>query len=206
MGQRRIRPSGRTLGASTRHRRPRELLEDEILQAAWEELARVGYASLTIEGVARRAGTGKAVLYRRWPSRAELVFAALRRFVPEPLSGNVPDTGDVREDVLVLLRRQRSSLEAFAPDVVHGLAAERHEDEGVGNVAAQAQRAGCDAMLAILERAAERGQVRLDKVSRRIASLPLDLVRHDVLLMAARVTDEQLMEIVDDLLLPLVQA
>lgn len=46
----------------------------------------------------------KAVLYRRWPSRAELVIAAVRQRAPM-LSGAAPDTGSVRGDVLALLGR-----------------------------------------------------------------------------------------------------
>jgi AcrR family transcriptional regulator len=66
----------------------------------------LGYANLTMEGVATRAGTGKAVLYRRWPNRAALVLAAMRRRVG-PLASQVPDTGDLRQDVLIVLRQFR---------------------------------------------------------------------------------------------------
>ncbi|MEU4746994.1 helix-turn-helix domain-containing protein, partial [Actinosynnema sp. NPDC023658] len=57
-------------------------LEQAILDAAWDELCEVGYARLTIEGVAIRAGTSKSVIYRRWGSRAELALAAWFRRVP----------------------------------------------------------------------------------------------------------------------------
>ncbi len=62
------------------------------LRAAWEEVSEVGYAQLTMEGVAARAGTSKPVLYRRWPNRAALVLAAMRRQVV-PISSDIPDTG-----------------------------------------------------------------------------------------------------------------
>ena len=60
-----------------RHRRRGEELESALLDAAWEELAAVGFASLTMESVAARAKTGVAVLYRRWPNKDELVLAAI---------------------------------------------------------------------------------------------------------------------------------
>src|SRR5580704_17603611 len=63
-------------GGTTRRRG--EALETALLDAAWEELQAVGYAGLTTEAVADRAGTSRAVIYRRWPKRAELVIAALR--------------------------------------------------------------------------------------------------------------------------------
>jgi len=76
-------------------------LENALLQAAWDEARAVGYAGLTMEGVAARAGTGKAVLYRRWPRRAELVLAAMRHHLGS-ISSEIPDTGDLREDVLIV--------------------------------------------------------------------------------------------------------
>src|ERR671937_754114 len=61
-----------------RTRRRGAALEAAILDATWTELAAVGYERLSMEGVAARAGTSKAVLYRRWPNRADLL-ALLRR-------------------------------------------------------------------------------------------------------------------------------
>src|SRR5580658_5732141 len=79
-------------------RRRGEALEAALLDAAWDELQLAGYQALTMEAVADRAGTSRAVLYRRWPKKAELVVAALRRHRPI-LSGDVPDTGSLRGDV-----------------------------------------------------------------------------------------------------------
>src|SRR4051794_20026628 len=87
-----------------RRRRRGAMLEDAIVDAAWDELRAVGYANLTMEGVAARAKTSRAVLYRRWRGRPELVLAAKRAHAPL-LSGLTPDTGSLREDVLVLMRR-----------------------------------------------------------------------------------------------------
>ena len=62
-----------------------------------------------MDAVADRAGTSRAVLYRRWPKRPELVIAALRRHRPM-LSGEVPDTGSLRGDVLAVLQRMSRRL------------------------------------------------------------------------------------------------
>ena len=56
------------------------------------------------------------------------------------------------------------------------------------------------------ERAAARGEVRLDKVTRRMATLPVDLARHELLITRAPVPETALIEIVDDIFLPLVRA
>src|SRR5215471_744924 len=77
-------------------------LEHAILRAAAEELTESGYAGLTMDRVARRAGTNKNTIYRRWPNRAALGIAAYHTLAVAAL--RVPDTGELRADVLELLR------------------------------------------------------------------------------------------------------
>ena len=77
-------------------------LETAILDATLDLLATSGLGSLTMEGVAAAAHTGKASVYRRWPSKEDLLVDAMRHGLP-PLDEG-PDTGSVREDLLVLLR------------------------------------------------------------------------------------------------------
>lgn len=91
-------------GFRNRPRRRGATLEQAILGAAWEELMQVGYRDFTIEGVAARAQTGKQAIYNRWTGRAELVIAAIREHAAA-FSGALPNTGDLRADVLALLRR-----------------------------------------------------------------------------------------------------
>ncbi|AUX47993.1 TetR family transcriptional regulator [Sorangium cellulosum] len=72
-----------------------------ITAAFFREWARVGYAALSIEAVARRAGVGKAAVYRRWPSKLAMASELLLK------SGirvaQVPDTGSLEGDVRALL-------------------------------------------------------------------------------------------------------
>src|ERR1700678_4607985 len=85
-----------------RHRRRGEELERALLDAAWEELATVGFTSLTMESVAARAKTGVAVLYRRWANKDELVIAAIRHYgTTRPVE--IPDTGSLRGDMFALI-------------------------------------------------------------------------------------------------------
>lgn len=65
--------------------------------------------------------------------------------------------------------------------------------------------AGAEAMATILQAAAARGEVRLDRIAPRVASLPTDLARHELLFRRTAVPDDVLTEIVDDVFLPLVQ-
>src|ERR1700753_3922589 len=89
---------------SPANRRRGTALEDAVLHAAWAELVEQGYANMTLESVARRAGTSRPVLFRRWPSRIKLATAALARyFALNPIE--IPDLGNFAAEVSLLLRR-----------------------------------------------------------------------------------------------------
>src|SRR2546430_9641387 len=83
--------------------RPRSVrTEKAILRAASELVASSGLADMTIEGVADRAGVGKASIYRRWPSKGALAFDAV---VDTILSTQpTPDTGSLEGDLLQVAR------------------------------------------------------------------------------------------------------
>jgi AcrR family transcriptional regulator len=74
----------------------------EVLRATAEELARVGYAALRVEDVARAARVNKTTVYRRWPTKMQLVTETLQRERERCIV--IPDTGSVREDLRVMLR------------------------------------------------------------------------------------------------------
>jgi AcrR family transcriptional regulator len=183
--------------APGRSRRRGAALEDALLQAAWEEVSSAGYAKLTMEGVAARAGTAKSVIYRRWPNRATLVRAAIRHHLG-PDTGDVFDTGDLREDVLNVLRRFRANFEEVPADTIHGLLSELHDiPEDVLAVTPEV-------ITAMLYRAAARGEVRPDRITPRIAALPGNLVRHELIVPRGDLSDAALAGIVDEIFLPLV--
>jgi AcrR family transcriptional regulator len=84
----------RTTGVRTRGRAA-EVVE-RILRATGEELSRVGYAALRVEDVAARSGVNKTTVYRRWPTKPELVAAAVRELMAQR---DDIDTGNLREDL-----------------------------------------------------------------------------------------------------------
>jgi AcrR family transcriptional regulator len=75
----------------------------EVLRATADELGRVGYAALRVEDVAQHADVNKTTIYRRWPTKADLVTAALQHDGDQCIEA--PDTGSVRGDLLFMLRR-----------------------------------------------------------------------------------------------------
>ncbi|MGZ3599785.1 MAG: TetR/AcrR family transcriptional regulator [Ktedonobacterales bacterium] len=81
--------------------RPRSTQADQaILTATLQELTAVGYESMSIEGIAQRAGVGKSTIYRRWPSKEALVMAATRAL---QTAAPIIDTGDLRHDLHALI-------------------------------------------------------------------------------------------------------
>ncbi|MBA3822722.1 MAG: TetR/AcrR family transcriptional regulator [Ktedonobacterales bacterium] len=197
-------PARRELGEpGAKTRRRGDSLETDILQAAWDELMVVGYSHLTMEGVAERAKTSKAVVYRRWHSRAELVIAAMIHHQPL-MGGDVPDTGSLRGDILILLRRMSLRLEEVGAESIHGLMGEYFNEVPLV-LYLRGRQPGAESMSVILRRAAERGEIDSAKVTPRIASLPADLVRHEILLTHAPISDATIVEIVDDIFLPLLR-
>lgn len=87
--------------ASRRSSRARQ----SILKAARELVLDVGYAQLTIERIAARAGVGKQTIYRWWPSKGAVVFEAfLAAGRDAEGSTELPDTGNVERDLKVVLR------------------------------------------------------------------------------------------------------
>ena len=72
-----------------------------ILTAAYELVGEIGYARLTIEGIAARAGTGKQTIYRWWPSKADVVLDALA--TKADLHIPIPDEGSYAADLRAFL-------------------------------------------------------------------------------------------------------
>ncbi|MFE4369697.1 TetR-like C-terminal domain-containing protein [Streptomyces sp. NPDC056835] len=195
-----LAPTTRTAGKAATRRRGKEL-EQAILRAALEELAETGYVGLTIEGVAARARTSRPVLNRRWPTRAELVLAAVAN--SHPGTDDLPDTGSLRSDVIALLRWVSGRFADLGPEVFWGLMAETAHDERLfALVLTQHSRVlRQELVVTLVDRAIARGELGPDLPTSRVLTLPVDLLRHDFL-MHGRVGDEEIISIVDEVFLP----
>jgi AcrR family transcriptional regulator len=78
---------------------------EAILRATRELLSEIGFARLTVEGIAAKAGVGKQTIYRWWPSKGAVVFdAMLDGAGATAAERTLPDTGDIDRDLRVLLR------------------------------------------------------------------------------------------------------
>ena len=110
--------------------RPRDTrIDDAVLRATVELLEEIGYTRLTIPLVAARAGATPPAVYRRWPTKVELVYEAV---FPTPPSAELPLTGDIDAAVRMLVR---SSVALFSAPAVHtawsGLMAELPSEPGL---------------------------------------------------------------------------
>jgi AcrR family transcriptional regulator len=159
----------RTLGGMPNKRQPagaavlQESITSAITAAMFDELAETGYARMSVDAVARRAGVGKAAVYRRWRSKQamllDLVGAAVRQNAPEvPDSGSL--AGDVRGFLEVILaqaghpRARRITLDMVAE-------ATRNPELGAAlrDAVAPPRRA---AAAKVLSRGIERGELSAD--------------------------------------------
>jgi AcrR family transcriptional regulator len=183
-------------------RRRGAILEHALLDAAWQELQESGYAKLTMERVADRAGTSRAVIYRRWRNRPELVIAAMRHHQPV-LPGSIPDTGTLRGDMIAVLRRASARITETGPDTVIGMLSDLLSDKEAFDRILEQLRGGGEVMSSVLDRAAARGESR-ENISPRVGRLPLDLLRHELILTHQPPSQDTLEEILDEIILPLV--
>lgn len=192
-----------TLATERRRRGPE--LENALLDAAWTELAERGYDDLTYDAVARRARTGRAVLYRRWPAKAELVRAAVLHAIGD--SPEAPDTGSLRGDLIAALRQANSTRAVMAVQLLTRVG-DYYRATGVslGDLVDQATGGRNPVLQTIYERAAARGELDPGAVPARVLQVPVDLFRLEFLLTYEPVPDETIRQIVDDVFLPLVAA
>jgi AcrR family transcriptional regulator len=188
-----------------RTRRHGNELEDAILCAAAEELTESGYAGLTMDRVARRAGTNKNTIYRRWPSRAALGIAAYRQLTAAAAPS--PDTGELRGDALELLRRANRSWSSPTGGILRALLAGARDDpQLLAQIQEHSADAGSAPWLAILARAVARGEAPADALHLRVATVAAVLLRNEFIVRGyPTVSDEVLVEIVDEVYLPLIR-
>ncbi|MGH3876170.1 MAG: TetR/AcrR family transcriptional regulator [Actinophytocola sp.] len=184
-GARRRRPGGRSAR-----------VREAAIAATLAELADLGYSSLSLEGVARRAGVHKTTLYRRWGSREELVLEAMLERAGEHIT--VPDTGSLREDLVELART--AAANAASPEVAamaRAVAAEAPHDSRL----AAANHRFWSARLAldgtIVERAAARGDVAPETNPRAVIEAVLGPI-HLRLLLTGEPVDETFLDAVVD--------
>lgn len=152
--------------------RPRDPATDAaILKATIEELATAGYESASIGAIARRSGTGKATIYRRYPNKAELVVAAVNAQF-EQANPAVPDTGDAVADLTTLVYNTARMLTATPMgEVIRAIVPALPRDKLLASLTANFEKKRRQLMIDVLSAGIERGQFQIDDVEVTIDAL-----------------------------------
>ncbi len=186
-------------------RRRGEALHAAIYEATIRELTEVGYSQLTMEGVANRASASKGSLYRRWSSRAELVVDAVHNGGPYPL--RMSDSGNVRDDILSFLGAFARVLNGPTGEAVRGLMAETLRDRELrGIIRTRFIEPAHIQLMEALRRGVVRGEVRPGALTPLVASVAPALLRQYLTLNDTPIPRSALVEIVDDVIMPLVRS
>lgn len=138
----------------------REDVTEAIRAAVFEELAAVGYARMSIEGIARRAGVGKTAVYRRWRSKLHLVLDLVSAIAVQGLPA--PDTGSLEGDLRLLYEvTSRALRHPVASQILPDLQAEAARNPDMAEAVQKALREGQDGVAkGIVTAAQTRGEVR----------------------------------------------
>jgi AcrR family transcriptional regulator len=177
--------------------------EQEILDAALEVLAEVGYDRLTMDAVAQRAKASKATLYRRWNSKAKLVVESLARMKTTP---EVPDTGDLRTDLITAFcgmggLTDHDTTSTFGAVVT----AVSTDPEFAAEFRRQVVGPKSQVSRRVFERARDRGELRADVDLDLVAPALAGIVLHRVFVLGEEPDAALIERAIDQIILPAVR-
>lgn len=189
----------------TRPRRRGSTLDSAILRATIAELAQHGYPDVSIERVAERARASKASVYRRWPNKDALVLAAVHDQLPDTAAA--VDTGSLRGDLLALFRSAAQLLGGPAGAAIRGLLGDALRDpEHAGKLRSYTKGRSVAALRDVLRHADRRGELSPAALTPRQLEAGLAVLRFHFLVDGAPIPDPVVVEIVDEVVLPLFRA
>jgi AcrR family transcriptional regulator len=194
-----------TAGQTPRPGRRRDHTRDpEILDAALDVLAETGYDGMTIDMVAARAKAGKATLYRRWSSKAELVIDAVACMKKNDMDlARLPDTGTLRGDLIAMIKPHAIEDGERKLQVMAGLMSMLSRDPGLAEAVSAAivePRAAANRFL--IRRAADRGEISADRDIETLSLVAPSMAAYRVLVLKKPVDRPFLISLIDGVLLP----
>jgi AcrR family transcriptional regulator len=192
-------------------RRRGAALEDAILEAAYAELTEVGYTAFTVEGVSARARTGKASIYRRWPTKQELVMDALEVGLPTPeqcgFAPSYDDSTTTQDALYAVARKIASVVTSPAGDAMRTIKCEAMADPKLAKLIDdrfQAPRRA--ALIALLQRGIQRGEVRPGAATALVADVIPAVLTHRVVMQRESLTERDIAAIMEQVFIPLIAA
>ncbi len=181
-------------------------LEEAIHEGVFAELAEVGYAGFTIESVALRAQTGKTSIYRRWPTKQELVVDAfVAKFQKNTITGDDLIEGDEpTRDVMLELGRRLAVEFADSGEVFRAVACEvKRYPELADAIESEVNCHQRDALIAILQRGVDRGEVRPEACCATFVEVLPAVLMFRTILMNRAVGADEVADVVDRIVMPL---
>jgi AcrR family transcriptional regulator len=186
-----------------RSRRRGEALLAALHEAVLAELDEVGLGRLTMEGIARRAGTPKTTLYRRWSAPGQVLLDAIA--AAYPVEEPSPSTDDLRGDLIAALQLLIEWSRHPTARAVQAILVERHRHpELVAGLQGVFDRAGRRFTATVLHHYAQRGHLDPALVTPVVEDIGEALVLKHALDTGEEPTTERLAEIVDQAILPAV--
>ncbi|HZC27969.1 MAG TPA: TetR/AcrR family transcriptional regulator [Actinopolymorphaceae bacterium] len=167
-----------------------------ILTAAMDLLGEVGYAGLTIEGIAARSSAGKQTIYRWWPSKADVLLDALA--TKADLHIPIPDEGSYAADLRAFLAASfRLGRDKRVVDVLQALMAHAQIDPDFGDrFRASFLYRRRDALTVILDRANDRGDLPPAPSPGTVADIVFGIIWYRILATHQPLDDQLLDELV----------
>jgi AcrR family transcriptional regulator len=172
-----------------RHGRPRDPHVDAaVRKAALEVLTEEGFARMSIEGVASRAGVGKAAIYRRWDGKTALVVDAIRELMAPKMDW--PRTDDIRSDLEVIFTKALEKMRGLEGGLMAGVAGELVRNRELAETV-RAQFAGCSRtdLVDRIREAMDDGQLPPGDPE-LLAEVGFAIIHHRMLLSDAPLTDD----------------
>ena len=177
--------------------------EREILDAALEVLAEVGYDRLTMDAVAQRAKASKATLYRRWNSKATLVVDAL---ATQKASPPVPDSGDLRTDLLTAFCGMGGLTDHDTTQTFGAVMTALSTDpEFAAEFRTRVLVPKSQLSRSLFQRAVDRGEVRADLDLDLVAPALAGIVLHRIFVMGEIPGPTLIEHVIDQIILPAVR-
>ena len=191
---------------ATSSRRTGDELIQAVYAAALAEISENGLRGASMDRIAKRAETGKATLYRRWPNVRALGLDVFLATIAEAVPQAFPNTGSLREDLVDSMKSFTSSFRGPMALVLRELMSESAHDSAL--IEEFNRRLGEPMELElvnVLQRAMARGEIPTKPIDPLIFELPDALISHRLLLRGEIIDDITCEHLVDNVILPLLE-
>ena len=175
--------------------------EAQLLEVALEVLRETGYDKLTVDQVVARAHASKTTVYRRWPTKSELVCAAFAYRLRDKF-GPLADAGTLRDDLLALAAKLSTDAQGHAQVAAGILAAGERSPRLRELVMNELYQLRKEQVLVVLRRAVARGEIVPEAISDATVDVLPAYIMFRILQHERPVTLETQRALVDQVLLP----